>query len=430
MITVLDLFSGIGGFAYASEKIVGGFKTVAFCDNDPFCQQVLKKNFPGVPIHNDVKELEKNAIRYRGYVDVVCGGFPCQPFSNAGKKEGHEDKKGRDLWSEMASIIEQILPRFVIGENVRGFVAMPMGLSRSVNDLESIGYRVAVFIIPSAYALGLPHRRERCWIIAEYVGNTEYNGSSSSTIRRSNTKAKEWTSKGQNKTFKFEGTSGSENDKALADTNNSGQQQSHEELANKSSEQFDIASFQPRSNVSDTKRMGWEKRSKVGEASSRERRNDNISDSSRSSGETKDITDTNGTRLERHRQHTKLERQHKKKQFTTSSKQDIPNSMCIKQERSTKEQVHGQFDLPTQSERSRQDTQRKLPSLFTMGRMVDGISERLGYNYTIEPEDLPRTVKKEDMRADKLKAFGNSIIPQCSAVFFQAIKDIIDNDKV
>ena len=183
MLKVLDLFSGIGGFAYASERIVGGFETVGFCEIDPFCQKVLKKNFPNVPIYTDIKELEQNAVRFRGYVDVICGGFPCQPWSSAGKKEGHEDQKGRDLWPEMASIIEQILPRFVIGENVRGFVNMPMGLPRSVNDLESIGYRVASFVIPSAYALGLPHRRERCWIIAEFVGNSKRNGLPTSKIK-------------------------------------------------------------------------------------------------------------------------------------------------------------------------------------------------------------------------------------------------------
>jgi len=348
MIKVLDLFSGIGGFAYASERIVGGFETVAFCEIDPFCQKVLKKNFPGVPIHNDIKELEKNAIRYRGYVDVVCGGFPCQPWSNAGKKEGHEDKKGRDLWREMASIIKQILPRFVIGENVRGFAQMPMGLQRSVNDLESIGYRVANFIIPSAYALGLPHRRERCWIIAEYVGNTKYNGSSSSTIRRSNRNAKEWASEGQNETFKFERTSRSQNDKTLADTNTTSirlQKHGHSQSKNavKRSENLTY----PFSKGS----QGWISRGKI--------------------------------------------------QGRTTIQHNIRHSSSIHR----------------QSKKGKQTTECR------MGNVADGISERLGYDYTIEPGDLPRIIKGEKQRASKLKALGNSIIPQCVAVFFQSIKD-------
>ena len=357
MIKVLDLFSGIGGFAYASERIVGGFETVAFCEIDPFCQKVLEKNFPGVPIHNDIKELEKNAIRYRGYVDVVCGGFPCQPWSNAGKKEGHEDKKGRDLWGEMASIIKQILPRFVIGENVRGFAQMPMGLQRSVNDLESIGYRVANFIIPSAYALGLPHRRERCWIIAEYVGNTKYNGSSSSTIRRSNRNAEEWASEGQNETFKFEGTSGFQNDKTLADT--------------------------------DSKR------------------------------------------LQGFRQHKQLEGEQREDEFAKSSTpttKDLGNSNGIRQQRSGKtiRSINPKKDKIRETSRADDASkgQRSIrKSFLRMGNVADGISERLAYDYTIEPKDLPRVVKGEKQRADKLKALGNSIIPQCVAVFFQSIKD-------
>lgn len=343
MIKVLDLFSGIGGFAYASERIVGGFETVAFCEIDPFCQKVLKKNFPGVPIHNDIKELEKNAIRYRGYVDVVCGGFPCQPWSNAGKKEGHEDKKGRDLWGEMASIIKQILPRFVIGENVRGFAQMPMGLQRSVNDLESLGYRVANFIIPSAYALGLPHRRERCWIIAEYV----------------------------------------------ADTNNPRQQQSDKELERRSSEQFDGTSIQSTENVSNT-------------SSKREWSNSRNLEKSSEKMEDKRSKFADGI---------------------VSSNTNVSDTNSFKQECFTKEQIYGKSNIQTQSSRSSKETQRRLPSLFSMGNVANGISQRLGYDYTIEPGDLPRTVKKEEKRADKLKALGNSIIPQCVAVFFQSIKD-------
>ena len=122
---VLDLFSGIGGFSYASEQLVGGFETVAFCEIDKFCQKVLKKNFPNVPIYDDVKELQNETARFRG-VDIVCGGFPCQPVSQAGFQKATEDD--RWLWNEMFRIIQDCKPRYVIGENVVGLVNINEGV--------------------------------------------------------------------------------------------------------------------------------------------------------------------------------------------------------------------------------------------------------------------------------------------------------------
>ena len=109
---VLDLFSGIGGFSLGLER--AGMKTIAFCEQDEYCQKVLKKHWPDVPIHNDIRELD--GTQYRGAVDVVCGGFPCQPFSQAGKRAGKDDD--RDLWPEMFRIIREVQPARVIGENV------------------------------------------------------------------------------------------------------------------------------------------------------------------------------------------------------------------------------------------------------------------------------------------------------------------------
>lgn len=156
---VLDLFSGIGGFSLGLEA-AGAFRTVAFCEREPFCQAVLRKHWPGVPIHDDVRTIDADG--YRG-IDILCGGFPCQPFSVAGKQRGAEDD--RDLWPEMLRVIEAIQSRWVIGENVRGFVNEPMGLQRSLSDLEGIGYSAVPFVIP-ACAVDAPHRRDRVWIVA------------------------------------------------------------------------------------------------------------------------------------------------------------------------------------------------------------------------------------------------------------------------
>ena len=158
MIRVLDLFSGIGGFSLGLER-AGPFRTVAFCEREAFPQAVLRKHWPEVPIYDDVRTIPTYRL---GRIDVICGGFPCQPWSVAGEQRGAEDD--RDLWPVMASLIEKLRPRWVIGENVRGFVNEPMGLQRSLSDLESIGYKTAPFVIP-ACAVDAPHRRDRVWIV-------------------------------------------------------------------------------------------------------------------------------------------------------------------------------------------------------------------------------------------------------------------------
>ena len=152
----LDLFSGIGGFALAAKW--AGFRTITFCEWDKFCQKVLRKNFPDVPIFGDIRELD--GTKYKG-VELLTGGFPCQPFSIAGKQKGKDDD--RYLWPEMLRIISEAQPTWIIGENVAGIVNM--ALDQVLIDLEAQGYAAWPFIIP-ACAVGAPHRRDRVWILA------------------------------------------------------------------------------------------------------------------------------------------------------------------------------------------------------------------------------------------------------------------------
>lgn len=166
MLKMLDLFSGIGGFSLAASW-TGGIETVAFCEIEPYCQKVLHKHWPDVPIYPDIKQLRGEDI---GSVDIVCGGFPCQPFSCAGKQRGKEDD--RYLWPEMFRVIQETKPTWVIGENVANFVNM--GLDDCFSDLEGQGYEVQPFIIP-ACGVNAPHRRDRIWIIAYNAQNA--NGS-------------------------------------------------------------------------------------------------------------------------------------------------------------------------------------------------------------------------------------------------------------
>ncbi len=154
----LDLFSGIGGFALAASWVWGAeHEIVSFCEIESFPQKVLKKHWPDVPIHDDIKTMKGDQY---GRIDLISGGFPCQPYSCAGKQKGKEDD--RALWPEMFRIIQEAKPRWIIGENVAGFVNM--GLDDCLSDLESEGYETTAFIIP-ACAVNAPHRRDRVWIV-------------------------------------------------------------------------------------------------------------------------------------------------------------------------------------------------------------------------------------------------------------------------
>ena len=162
----LDLFSGIGGFALAASRVWVDHEVVSFCDIEPFAQKVLKKHWPDVPCHDDIKTME--GLNYEN-IDLLTGGFPCQPFSSAGKRMGTEDN--RDLWPEMLRIIREIKPRWVVGENVYGFITWNGGevMERAVNDLEAEGYSTITILLPAG-AVGARHKRMRSWVVAYSEG--------------------------------------------------------------------------------------------------------------------------------------------------------------------------------------------------------------------------------------------------------------------
>ena len=163
---VLDLFSGIGGFSLGLER-TGGFETVAFCEIEDYPRRVLAKHWPGVPIYDDVRTLTADTLRRDGIaVDVICGGFPCQDISIAGRGAGLAGERS-GLWTEYARLVCEIRPRFVIVENVAALLSR--GIGDVLGDLAAIGYDAEWHCIPAS-AVGAPHHRDRVWIVAHPNG--------------------------------------------------------------------------------------------------------------------------------------------------------------------------------------------------------------------------------------------------------------------
>ena len=208
---VLDLFSGIGGFALGLDS-TGFFETVKFVEKDKYCQKVLRKNFPNIPIEEDIKNVEGKEYS----ADVVVGGFPCQPFSVAGKQKGTDDD--RYLWPEMLRLIREIKPEFVIGENVQGIINLQNGMVlRQVQDeLESEGFEVQCFLIPAS-GIGAWHQRYRVWI----VGHSQHNGLLAAEKRCRDEKDYGGSQKRENETIESTRASRSKDDENVSNTNGS-----------------------------------------------------------------------------------------------------------------------------------------------------------------------------------------------------------------
>ena len=330
--TVLDLFSGIGGFSLGLEA-TGAFSTVAFCEQDRFCQAVLRKHWPNTPIFDDIRTLPTD--RFRG-VDICVGGFPCQPWSAAGKKRGAEDD--RDLWPEMFRVIEAVQAEWIIGENVRGFVNEPLGLRRSLSDLESIGYQAVPFVIP-ACSVNAPHRRDRCWIIGhkKNVGDTKHNGSFTAAIRQGFDQASNNDPQGQNSPIQFERASQPQSrviNEIIAHTN---------------------SKSEPDSSLDDYK-------------------------GSRKLGATKNVADTQRQRQQRQGVHGRPSNSEK----DTDRQADQLNNSGEK------------------------ETAVWLPQQC-LGLPPDGLSRWVAGDWE---RGIPRVTEGEEGRAMKLKALGNSVVPQ------------------
>ena len=194
----VDLCSGIGGFALGFEWAQLS-SPILFCDTDDWCRRVLRKHWSDVPIAEDVKELANDPTRLVPDCDILTAGYPCQPFSVAGKQRGAKDD--RHIWPEIRTIVEAKRPTWCVFENVYGHIKL--GLDEVLSDLEAIGYATRPFVVP-ACAVNAPHKRNRVWI----VGNAQHNGSPTTKINGSSDQASDDSAQRKEATRKSTRTSG------------------------------------------------------------------------------------------------------------------------------------------------------------------------------------------------------------------------------
>ena len=392
---LLDLFSGIGGFSLGAER--NGIETIGFVEKDKFCQKVLKKHWSDVPIIDDIRKVNGKDF---GAATIISGGFPCQPFSTAGKRRGTDDD--RYLWDETIRVVAECKPRWFIGENVEGLINIEDGMVlRSVqDDLEREGFQVQCLVIPAS-GIGAWHQRKRVWII----GYSEHNGSSTTQKQKGNTQTSTGPQKRENSSLQSERTSRPTDNGNVSNTNSSLRRgrgtisqggknkiwgfHSKEEKQNQS----DLRSKTIRCNV-----VSGEKENVSDSSNERQlhRESGNLGEESRKTQgagkkNTQGIEDTSSRGSQKYVSNTKCERLERHSKYSSAiSKQD--QRLQFRNESGTgKSSTEQKSWWQTESE---------------LRRVPDGVSYELHSD-----------------RTNRIKALGNSIVPQIAEQIFRSIID-------
>jgi len=213
----IDLCSGIGGFALGFSWSDLDTTPKLFCDTDPWCRKVLAKNFPNVPIANDVKEIANEPRRFiQEKPFILTGGYPCQPYSVAGKRNEDDPRK---IFPFIHRIVEQVRPSWCVFENVYGHFSM--GLDEVLVQMETLNYATRTFVVPSS-AVGALHKRDRLWIVCKDMGDSEHDGSPTTEERGGNEEVAGGTSKGTETSIQSEGASRSQHNQTISNTESLG----------------------------------------------------------------------------------------------------------------------------------------------------------------------------------------------------------------
>jgi len=360
---VLDLFSGIGGFSLGLESL-GQFETIAFCEKDKFCQKVLQKNFPNITIEGEIRDVKGEKYK----ADVVCGGFPCQPFSVAGKRKGTDDD--RYLWDETIRVVRECKPKWFIGENVEGIINIQEGmvLRQVQTDLEKEGFEVQCLIIPAS-GIGAWHQRKRVWIIGCNVSN-------------SNTRF----SIGENEKVQTRWNT----------TNDGG-----ENVSNPNSQRTQIQTQRKHSSI------------KMSGSNGKKGRSDDVPNTNSGMRRRRGTEFKSGTN-EVWRFHIKKEKQSQQNfrsktigcDVVSGKKQNVSNSNVKRSQgyglSTDMETLHDRSNNFTKTDNEEQQTWWEIESSFC--RVPDGVSYELDKN-----------------RGNRIKALGNSIVPQIAREIGKAI---------
>jgi len=376
MIKEVSLCSGIGGFSLGFEWAKFA-EPIMFCDFDEWCRKVLKKNWKDIPTYNDVKEIANDPRRFisskinKGEKWVLTSGYPCQPFSVSGNRRGEEDP--RHIFPYIHRIVEQTRPTYCVFENVYGHVSM--GLDEVLFEMERINYHTRQFVV-SASSVGARHKRDRLWIICKNVGDTEYNGCSTSEIGRGDEEVTRGSQKRSEETEQSKGASGQEDNGSLRN-----------ELSNSNNK--GIRSCLGGNDI-DLQKESGERRDDGTRGSS----NDERSNSETTSNEGVEISDTecrfSETQLQR--ESRILQEEIEGRQTSGLGSQDFPRG-------------------------GRRQTQCEL----------DGVANGLSY-WMDEPRGVPRVTVEQKNRPQRLRMLGNAIVPQIAMQIGLALKEDMKND--
>ena len=377
-IKVLSLFAGIGGIDLGLES-TGRFETVQFVEYERFCQHILRRHWPDVPIWGDVKTFDPDSC---GDIDLICGGYPCQPFSVAGKQKGAEDD--RHLWPRMFEIIKHKRPTWVLCENVSGHVNL--GLDQVLFDLESEGYSWQTIVL-GAVAVDAPHRRQRLFIVA----NT--NNTGDRTSQRRTDQNRQTHDEGQEEQPQFK-SGGHSTD--VANTDNKGL----------------------RTRIGGANAYNEEDGRARKDNRGRSTRNAERNNITTSKNENLDVPNTNVEGLEGQRIDKEISGKKTSRKFDEhSSEADVSDTIS---ERGCSWQTGNQDaedvgEQPRGTEHGERSIERRL------GGMVDGVP-----TWMDEP-NIPRVTTNQVGRTQRLKALGNAVVPQVVAQIARAI--IIEQDR-